>query len=113
MQRDPHRVQKDEFLHKLHQSHKGHPVGDLDLGDLAAGRMLITNALGREGVELNVGETVDLMGEMAHAVGGDTKLGAQELASKMDYERRRRKAGRLHKRQEERVRAMLSRGKGK
>ena len=113
MKHDPHRIQKDEFLHKLHTLHKGHPVGDLDLGDLAAGKMLVTSALGLEGVELSVGETIDVVGEMAHAVGGDTKLGAQELASKMDYEKRRRKAGALQRRQQKRTRAMLSRGKDK
>lgn len=113
MKRDPYRVEKEEFLHKLHQMHKDHPVGPLDLEDLAAGKMLVTNAMGREGVEMNVGETINLVGEMAHAVGGETKLGAQELASRMDYERRQGKAAKLRRRQEGRVKAMLSRGRKK
>jgi len=113
MKRDPYRVEKEEFLHKLHTIHKDHPVGDLDLGDLAAGKMLATNAMGREGVQMTQGETIDMMGEMAHAVGGETKLGAQQLAARMDYERRKRKAGKYHKRQEALTKAMLSRGRKK
>lgn len=108
-QRDPFRVKKDEFLHMLSQMHKGQPVGNLDLGDLSAGRMLATNAMAREGVEMSVGETADLMGAMAHAVGGETKFGAQQLAAQMDYQRRRKKAAEFRKRQMDKTKEMLSR----
>jgi len=107
MPRDPHRVVKDEFLHELHTTHKGHATGDLDVSDMSAAKMYATARMHKAGVELSVGETADLVGEMAKAIGGDTTLAAQQIVSQMDYERRMRKIGAVQRRNESRARALL------
>ncbi|MHA2264526.1 MAG: hypothetical protein ACXAEN_19195 [Candidatus Thorarchaeota archaeon] len=109
MLKDPYREKKDEFLHKLHEMHKGHPVGNLDLGELAAGKMLLTEAMKREGVVLNIGESADLLGEMAHAVGGDTKAGGLQFAAQLEARKRNKSIGKYQERKMEEAREMLMR----
>lgn len=107
MQRDPYRVNKEEFLHKLYERHKGHPVGSLEVSEMAAAKMLVTDAMHKQGIVLSAGETVNIVGEMARMVGGDTTLAARQIVSQMDYEKRKKKAGGLQERNEARARELL------
>lgn len=92
--RDRNRVQKDEFLHKLSEIHKGDEggIGQLDLGDMAAGKMLLTGEMEKKGISLTVGETADMLGEMARAIGGKTELAGRQMAVKIHNRDIQRKA---------------------
>ena len=108
MSKDPYRIKKDEFLHRLHEDHKmGGPVGSLDVGEMTAAKMYLTAAMRREGIILSAGETVNMVGEMAKAIGGDTTLAGQQIVSQKDYEMRLRKIGNTQRRNQDKARALL------
>ncbi len=109
MRQDPYRVHKEEFLHQLHERHKhGGKVGQLDVSDISAAKMILTGAMHKQGVVLSVGETADMIGDMARAIGGETLLAGQQVASQKDYEMRCRRVAGMQKRNEQKARQLLT-----
>lgn len=110
--KDPHREQKDEFLHKLWRDHREDKVDQVGMSEMAAAALVAENAMMREGVELTAGEVIDLTGEMARAIGAKTEQAGREMAVKLHNRAiRRKKAGSSFSREMDRVKNMLERKK--
>lgn len=111
--RDPNRVKKEEFLHKLHKTHSSSPRKlDLDLDEMAAAQMYSSKALAREGVtNMTVEERIDLINEMTHAIGATTNLAQQQMKEALEREKRSKLLGAHVRRKEAAMRAMLERKK--
>jgi len=109
--RDPFRVNKDEFLQKLHEIHKDASPTELDLGDMAAGKMMLTKALQQQGVVLSAGETADLMGEMVHVIKGGTSIAQRQVKEMLERQKNSKRAASYVRKHEVSVKAMLERKK--
>jgi len=108
---DPNRVKKDEFLQVLHEIHKGASPTELDMGDMAAGKMMLTKALQQAGVVLSTKETADLMGEMVHVIKGGTSIAQRQVKEMLERQKRSQRAASYVNRHQASVKAMLERGK--
>lgn len=110
---DPYRVKKEEFLHRLHQSHRGDKQGlDLDLGEMSAAHMLASRSMVREGIEkMSVEERLALVGEMTHAIGATTNLAQHQVKAMLEREKRSKVAAAHFRKQEMGIRSMLERKK--
>ena len=108
---DFNRVKKDEFLQRLYETHKNASPTELDLGDMAAGKMMVTRALQREGIVLTTQETADLMGEMVHVIKGGTSIAQRQVKEMLERQKRNKRAAAYINSNQASVKAMLERGK--
>lgn len=108
---DPFRTKKDEFLQQLHEIHKDASPTELDMGDMAAGKMMATKALQQQGVVLTTKETADLMGEMVHVIKGGTSIAQREVKEMLERQKRSKRAASYVRKHQASVKAMLERNK--
>jgi hypothetical protein len=108
---DPFRVNKDEFLEKLYKIHKDASPTELDMDDMAAGKMMATKALLQQGVVLTTKETADLMGEMVHVIKGGTSIAQRQVKEMLERQKRSKRAATYVRKNQASVKAMLERKK--